>query len=179
MKRVDINETFPITVSLVDETTATMGIGETVYYDVRKQPGDVELSPAISGTLTESTVELGIYYTLVSIDEPGAYVVYATCSGFMVNSEEIIVNEENLYQLTKQNRHYNISVEDVIRENAIATASQTIRKVAVGNTDYIINKIKSDSDSDWSGSTVASGTVYAWYKDESDSIPYKMSGDGL
>jgi hypothetical protein len=178
MKRVDINETFLITVSVIDEINGIMATGETVYYDLRKQPGDVALSPAINGTLTESTTEAGIYSTLVSIDEAGSYIAYATCSGFIVDTEEIIVNEENIYDLTKQNRHYNLSVEDVVRENAIATASQTVRKVAVGNTDYIINKIKADSDSNWSSTTV-SGLVYAWYHNESDDVPYRMGGDGL
>jgi hypothetical protein len=175
MIRVDINEQFPITVALIDESTGGMASGETVSYDVRSIPGEVALSPPVSGTLTESSVEEGVYKTNLSFSEAGKYLFYATCSGFTTNTEEIIVNEENIYELTKQNRHYNISVEDVIRENAIATASQTIRKVAVGNTDYIVNRIKVDSDSDWSGATT-SGTIYAWYKDLSDSVPYKMGG---
>ena len=178
MKRANVNEIFLIVVSLIDETVAEMGTGETVYYDVRKQPGDTVLSPALSGTLTESTVEPGIYKTLVSIDDPGSYLVYATCSGFLVESEELVINEDNIADLVKQNRHYNISVEDVVRENTIATTSQTVRKVALGNTDYIINRIKSDTDSNWTTTTV-SGVIYAWYRNESDDVPYKMSGDGL
>jgi hypothetical protein len=175
MIRVDKNEQFPMTVALVDENTGGMATGETVYYEVRSLPGETALSPPVAGILTESSVEDGIYETTLSFSAAGKYLFYATCSGFTTNTEDILVNEESLYDLTKQNRHYNISVEDVIRENAIATASQTIRKVAVGNTDYIVNKIKMDSDSDWSGTT-ASGVIYAWYKDLSDSVPYKMGG---
>lgn len=176
MIRVDISEQFPILVSLIDENTGQLAGGQTVYYDIRKMD-DSSLSPPVAGTLTESSVESGIYRTEVSISTAGEYVVYATCSGFITNTEEVIVNPESIYELEKQNRHYNISVEDVIRENAVATPSQTIRKVDVGNTDYVISWIKRDSDTTWSGTTT-SGITYAWYRDVSDKVPYKM-GDPM
>lgn len=172
MIRVDKNETFPILVSLLDETTGALSSGRTVYYDIR-YVNNTSLSPPVAGTLTESTVEAGIYKGAVSIPSSGQYVIYATCSGFVTNTEEVIVNPESIYDLTKQNRHYNISVEDVLRENVVATASQTIRNVSVGNTDYVITEIKQDSDTTWSGTTT-SGVVYAWYSTTTDSIPYKM-----
>jgi len=172
MIRVDKNEIFPILVSLIDENTGQLAGGQTVYYDIR-QMNDFPLSPPIDGTLTESIVEPGIYRSEENIPTAGEYIIYATCSGFITNTEEVIVNPESIYDLEKQNRHYNISVEDVLRENAIATSSQTIRKVGLGQSDYTITKIKYDSDTTWSGTTT-SGVVYAWYRDEADCAPYKM-----
>ena len=149
MIRVDKNEIFPILVSLVDENTGQLASGQAVYYDIR-QADDSLLSPPISGTLSESLVELGIYRSTESIPVDGEYIIYATCSGFITNTEDVIVNPESIYDLERQNRHYNISVEDVLRENAIANASQTIRKVALGNSDYVITKIKNDYETIWS-----------------------------
>jgi hypothetical protein len=172
MIRVDKNEIFPILVSLIDEAAGQLAAGQTVYYDIR-QMNDSPLSPAVSGTLTESTVEPGIYKYEESIPTEGEYIIYATCSGFITNTEEVIVNPESIYDLEKQNRHYNISVEDVIRGNAVANASQIIRKVALGESDYIITRIKPDNDTTWSGTTT-SGIVYAWYRNEDECAPYKM-----
>jgi hypothetical protein len=176
MIRVDKNEIFPILVSLIDENTGQLASGQTVYYDIRDM-NDLPLSPPIAGTLPESAVEPGIYRTEESIPDGGEYIIYATCSGFIANTEEVIVNPESIYDLTKQNRHFNISVEDVIRENAIATPSQTIRKVGLGQSDYTITRIKYDSDTTWSGTTT-SGIVYAWYRNLDDCAPYKM-GDPM
>lgn len=178
MIRVDINENFTIAVTLIDETTGEAASGKNVSYDIRNQPDDSQLSPPVEGTLTESLVEPGIYTTVEVMDTAGNYLIYATCSGFISNTEELTVNEENIYDLAKQNRHYNTAVEDVIRENSTATASQTARNVAVGNTDYVLTHIKGNDESDWSG-TVASGIVYAWYKNVDDSVPYKMGGPGV
>ncbi len=176
MIRVDKNEVFPISVALIDENTGQMATGQTVYYDIRDM-NDLPLSPPIAGTLPESAVEPGIYRKDEYIPTDGQFIIYATCSGFTSNTEEVIVNPESIYDLTKQNRHYNISVEDVIRENTIATPSQTIRKVGLGQSDYTITRIKYDSDTTWSGTTT-SGVVYAWYRDEEDCAPYKM-GDPM
>jgi hypothetical protein len=172
MIRVDRNEQFPITVALLDENTGANVSDQTVYYDVR-YVNDTPLAPPVSGTLIESAVEDGIYRTTESISESGTYIIYATCSGFNNNVEALIVNEENIYDLTKQNRNYNISVEDVTRTNIVATASQLTRNVTLNNTDYLLTIIKNDVDNDW-GSTTVSGLVYAWYKTIYDEIPYRM-----
>lgn len=175
MIRVDIGETFPITVALWDEETGANASGRTVYYDIRDM-SDAVLSPPINGVLAESTTTAGIYKMTATINTAGRYVCYATCSGFFDSSEEIIVNPENIYTLVKQNRHYNISVEEVLRNNVTLTASQTTRKVGLNKTDYIITKIKGDVDGDWSTTTV-SGIVYAWYNSIIEDLPYKMGGD--
>ena len=177
MLRVDRGELFPITVALWDEVTGENASGRTVYYDIRDE-NDSVLSPPLNGVLPESTVTSGIYRTTVSIDIPGEYVCYATCTNFYSSTEEIIVNPENIYEIAKQNRNYNIAVEDVLRTNITPTASQTIRKVPVGNTDYIVTVIKSDSDSDWDTATT-SGVSFAWYRNITDDIPYRMGDDGL
>ena len=176
MIRVNINETFPIAATLIDETTGVPATGETVYYDVRKQPGDLALAPPLSGTLTESSIEPGIYSTLASVNTSGQYIIYATCSGFLSNTEELIVNQEDVIEIVKQNRHYNTSVEDVIRTTVTPTASQAARNVPLGLTDYVLTEIKADASLDWTGGTIASGIVYAHYRSESDDVPYKMGG---
>lgn len=172
MIRVKISEIFPVTVSLIDETTGQVATGKTVSYDIRKQPTDTMLSPPVAGTLTESLVEPGIYNALESISEAGTFVVYATCSGFLPNTEEIIVSPN-------YNRHYNTSVEDVIRNTAVPTASQAIRKVGLGKTDYVITRIKPESAADWTHSATVSGIVYAHYREMDDDVPYLMGGSGV
>lgn len=178
MLRADKNEYFPISVVLLDEYTGELVSGQTVYYDIRDADTDDPLFPTINGTVPESVVESGIYTIVESIPTAGEYIVYTTCSGFVSNTDEIIINEENIYELTKQIRHYNISVEDVQRTNVTPTTSQTARNVPLNQTDYIITKIKLDTDPDWDG-TVASGIVYAHYRLITDSLPYMMGDDGL
>lgn len=173
MIRADISEQFIILVQLVNEQTGSLATGETVYYDVRKSSDDSALSPAVSGTLIESTIEPGLYKNVESVSEPGQYIIYAICSGFITNSEELIVNPESIYDLTKQ---YNVFVEDVIRTNITPTASQTVRNVPLGETDFIINKIKKSSESDWTNTTI-SGIAWAWYKNVTDTLPYKMASE--
>lgn len=175
MIRVDKNEQFIITVALYDEDTNQNISGQTVYYDIR-DVDDLSLSPPASGVLNESSVESGIYRTTESVSEAGTYIIYTTCSGFNTNTEDLVVNEENIYDLTKQNRHYNIFVEDVIRTNVSVTPSQNTRNVPLNKTDYIITKLKPNDAVDWSDSATVSGTVYAWYKTLTDNVPYKMGG---
>ena len=176
MITVNISESFPITVALLDESTGTLSSGKTVHYDIRTMD-DISLSPPISGTLTESIVQEGIYKTSLSIPTSGNYICYAYAedTDFAASTEEIIVNTENIYDLTKNNYHYNLSIENVIRTNGTSTASQTARNVPLNRTDYVITRIKSDDASDWSN-PISSGTVYAHYETDSAIIPYKMGG---
>jgi hypothetical protein len=172
--KVSISESFPITVALIDEGTGSLVSGETVTYDVR-YVDDSPLSPPVSGTLTESTVEPGIYKETISIPVTGSFLYYAFCSTFITNVEEILVSSSASEDLIKQTYHHNISVEDVIRTNSTATASQIARNVPRNRTDYVITKIKDNSASDWSA-PVASGIVYAHYKNTNDRVPYMMGG---
>ena len=176
MINTNIGQSFTLTSVLEDEATREISSGETVYYDIRKQPGDTALSPAVSGVLLESSVEPGVYKNYVTINEAGNFIAYITCSGFFPATEDIYVAEENIVELIKQNRHYNISVEDVVRTSTTPTANQALRNVPLGLTDYVVTKIKSDSDSDWSGASVVEHTVYAWYSSDTDIAPYKMGG---
>jgi hypothetical protein len=175
--RVSKNEIFPIVVSLMDYETETLVTGETVYYDVRDSL-DNELSPTVSGVLTESSVEPGVYKEDISLSDSGSYTCYLTCSDFLSGTEEIIVNPEDIYELIKQNRHYNTSVEDVPRTLPYPNNSQFIRNVPLNKTDYIITRVKKDDELDWS-LTTASGIVYAWYRSNTDDFPYLMgASDG-
>lgn len=173
MIRANISEQFSITATLIDENNIQVS-GEVVKYDIRDN-NDAALSPPKYGVMTESTVSSGIYKTIISIDSPGLYTCYVTCSGYPTYAEDIIINPENIYEIAKSNLHYNLSVEDVLRTEDPPTPSQAARNVPLGKTDYVINKIKSDDASDWS-STVASGIVYAHYRSTSDAAPYKMGG---
>lgn len=177
MIRVDIAETFPITVSLVNELTSTLTSGATVTYDVRDS-SDNALSPPINGTLTESTVTPGIYKSLINIPTSGNYICYANSTGFITSTEEILVSEvsvDNVATLVRQTYHHNISVEDVLRTGVTPNASQVARNVPKGRTDYVITRIKDEADADWSGTTT-SGIVYAHYMDIAGLVPYKMAG---
>ena len=179
MITVKIGQQFPITVSLIDETEEGLSSGQTVYYDIRSFPSDLPLTPTKSGILIESVVEPGIYNGEASIDSSGNYIIYATCSGFLPNVENLTVEDDELSDLIKQNRHYNISVEDVIRETQSPTPSQEIRKVPEGKTDYVVTRIKRDEDLDWSGINVASSTLYAWYRENTDQVPYRVGESGV
>ena len=81
MIRVNISENFPVTVALLDENTGSLSSGETVNYDVRDL-NDSPLSPPISGTLTESSIEAGIYRASINIPTSGNYICYASANGF-------------------------------------------------------------------------------------------------
>ncbi len=87
MIRTNILEEFPITVILEDEDT-----GKLVSYDIRQQSDDLPLSPPLSGALPESSTMPGLYTKMISINVPGSYIVYITCSGFLTSGEEIIVD---------------------------------------------------------------------------------------
>ncbi len=169
-----MSESFPMVVSLLDEETNSLATGKVIYYDVRNLD-DSKLSPPVSGTLTESSIEGGIYKTSMSVDFSGNYICYITCSGFLSNTEELVINPENIYDIVKRNTNYNLSVEDVIRTNAVPTSSQIVRNVPLGYTDYIINKVKDDTENDWDNTTI-SGSIFAHYKSVNDLSPYKMSG---
>ena len=171
MIKVNTNETFTITAMPVDESTGTAVTGQTVSYYIRNASTDAAVS---NGTMTESLFEPGIYRKNLTVASAGNYIIYVTCTGYLSDSEALEVNDD-LLNLVKEGRHYNISVEDVLRTNATPTASQTTRKVPLGYTDYVVTKVKNDADADWS-SPIATGTVYAWYRTITDTVPYLMGG---
>ena len=174
MIRVNTGEAFPILVSLLDETTGSLVSGQMVTYDIRTVDDSV-LSPPVSGTLIESTVSPGLYKITETLSNPGVYICYATCSGYLTNTEEIMVNEYNIYDMMRSNRHYNISVEDVTRSTVTPTESQVARNVPFNKTDYILTKIKGDDALDWTN-PIASGIIYAWYESIDSSTPFRMGG---
>lgn len=175
MIEASINESFPISVTLLDEELAQLVSGQLVTYDIRTFD-DLELSPPVSGTLTESSVEGGIYKAEISIPLPGTYICYATCSGFFASSEDIVINYENCIDVAKYNLPHNISVIDIQRTSVSGTLSQVVRQVPYGKTDYIVTLVKRDTDLDWSN-PVASGINYAWYESLASNLPYMMGGE--
>lgn len=177
MIKANIDELFPVSVTLLDEETARLVSGQIVTYDVRTFD-DVILSPPVSGTLAESAVEGGIYKTQISLPDAGTYICYVAAEGFFTNYEEIVVYEENAVEVAKRNYPHNLSVVDVVRTTAHddRTPSQILRNVPFGKTDCITTFVKSDDDSDWN-SPVASGTVFAWYESLESILPYMMGSE--
>ena len=175
MIEVNKNELFPIVVSLLDESRGELMGSRTVTYDIRTI-NDNHLIPPVTGTLSESSVENGIYKTELSLSEAGSYICYATCSGFISSTEEILINEVNPVDVFKYNLPYNISVIDVPRTTISGTTSQINRGVSVGDTDYVVTLIKRDDDLDWSN-PVSSGVSYAHYTSMSSNLPYMMGGE--
>lgn len=175
MLQVEVNESFPLTVTMTGDSIDDIVTGLTVNYDVREFPGDVSLVPPKIGVLSESAVVSGVYSTILSISSAGNYIIYVTCAGFFSGVEEVLVVDNNAISTSAASFHYNLSVENVLRTSTTPSASQIIRKVPLGKTDYVITKIKRDHDVDWS-SPISQGSVYAWYKDEHDKVPYKMGG---
>lgn len=174
MIEANINESFPISVTLLDEGNSQLISGQVVSYDIRMLD-DLALTPPISGVLVESTVESGVYKKAFSLPSAGAYICYITCSGFFTNSEDILINEYDTTEVAKYNLPYNISVIDVNRTESPGSASQIARNVPLGKTDYITTLIKRDADLDWSN-PVSSGNSYAHYTSIADNLPYKMGG---
>jgi hypothetical protein len=171
------NELFPITVSLLDDVTAELVADQIVTYDVRTID-DALLSPPISGSLSESIVEGGIYKTQISLPDSGTYICYAFCDGFVAGTEEIMISNENIYEVTKANRPHNFSIIDVPRAtvSGAASASQISRKVPPGRTDYIVTIIKNDDALNWDN-PVSSGISYAHYNSVNDELPFAMGGE--
>lgn len=177
MIEANINESFPVSVTLLDEELAQLVSGQVVTYDIRNFDDSV-LMPPVSGTLNESTVEGGIYKIQLSLPKAGTYICYVVADGFFTNSEEIVVREESAIDVAKRNYPHNLSVIDVVRTTADAdrTPSQILRNVPSGKTDYITTFVKSDSDSGWDF-PVASGTVFAWYESSESTLPYMMGAE--
>lgn len=173
MIEASVNESFPIAVTLMDEEMARLVAGQVVTYDVRTL-NDLELSPPISGTLHESSVENGIYKAEINLTDIGSYICYATCSGFFTSSEEILINN-SFIDIVSCSFPHNISVTDVVRSSVDIerTTSQINRQVPFGKTDYILTAIKRDTDVDWSN-PVSSGVSYAHYSSIDALLPYRM-----
>jgi len=177
MIKVNKNETFPLLVSLLDEGREQLINGKVVTYDVRTID-DQELTPTVSGVLTESTTTSGIYHTSLSLPLPGSYIAYVTCNGFISEAESILISEENIYDLTRTHYPFNSKVMDVTRTTAYdeRTPSQIARHVPYGKTDFIVTVIKHDYELTWNN-PVASGISYAHYLTEDSMLPYMMAGE--
>ena len=91
MIRVGASELFTVSANLIDELTGMAYSGGVVLYDIRRIPYDLSPTTTASGVLTESLDTPGVYATTISINDPGAYLAYATCSGFAPAAEEIVI----------------------------------------------------------------------------------------
>ncbi len=165
--------------SVTDESnTLVSGISPTAFtVDLFKPDGE-----EVGNQIDTDVVELseGHYRAEFTPNETGTWYMTVYHGDYFPwgKSDDILVYASDFDTVTasvKQNRNYNVSVEDVIRENISSTASQTARSVSRGRTDYIVTQIKGDDTTTWSGSTT-SGISYAWYRTVADTIPYKIGG---
>jgi hypothetical protein len=163
---VDKNEQFILTASFISDFLLLEGAD--VSYEIYDD-SDIVVS---SGTMAESSVQPGIYKANESISEGGYYICYINTEDRSI-AEQIEVNNDTDYLLAKQNRNYNISIEEVVLTN-VPTGTQVDRNVKQGNTDYVIERVKEDGNDDWIGTT-ASGNVYVWY--QQNSRPFKVGGN--
>lgn len=106
-------------------------------------------------------------YTFVA--DGGALLLEYDRYAYGVNDAGSLETEiDGIGKLIKQVRQWNIATEDVL-----ATVVIPNRNVAIGKTNYILIKIKEDSDSDWSN-PIREEKIYAWYKYVGDDRPYYM-----
>jgi len=95
--RVHTSDSFPVTSTIIDEFNNQVS-GESIYFDVRYMD-DSYLVPPNTGKFVESTIASGIYVANITIDSPGSYVCYVTCSGFSTTAKEVLVEEKRLAEL--------------------------------------------------------------------------------
>ncbi len=57
-----------------------------------------------------------------------------------------------------------------------ATTIQAVRKVGIGRLDYVVLKVKKNSDTNWD-SPLDEQTLYAWYYNLGEQNPYKLDTD--
>jgi hypothetical protein len=166
--------------TVIDESnTLVSGISPTAFTSDLFEPSGQE----VSNQIDVDTIELGSghYRTEFIPNEIGTWylTVYHDTYFPWGKSDSIQIYQsdfDEITELVKQNRNYNVSVEDVVRKNVTQNASQAARNVPMDKTDYIITRIKGDNDATWSETTV-SGISYAWYKSITDTLPYKMGDE--
>ena len=106
-------------------------------------------------------------YTFVA--DGGALLLKYDRYAYGINDAGNLETEiDDIGKLIKQVRQWNISTEDVLANSVISS-----RNVAIGKTDYVLIKIKEDSDPDWSN-PIREEKIYAWYRYVGDDRPYYM-----
>lgn len=172
MIKSSIDELFTLMVSIVDQNELPI-TGADVYYNIRTLD-DAQLTPAVSGTLSESSMTEGVYSTELAISTADSYIGYIYGTGFATVAKNIMIYDESLESIFQSSLLHNLLVETVVREGS-ATTSQMLRNVGVGKTDYVITKAKRQSDTDFT-SPVGSGISYAYYRSPYSDKPYLMGG---
>lgn len=163
--------------NVIDESnTLVSGISPAEFYVDLFNPDGQEVSNQIDVDIIE--LSRGHYRSEFTPNETGTWYITIYHDFYFPwgKSDDVSIYDSDFDIITeavKQNRNYNISVEDVVRENVTPDASQTLRNVPLNHTDYIITRIKEDSEATWSEAT-ASGISYAWYRSIEDKLPYKM-----
>ena len=178
MIKANYDEEFTLTVSVIDEGVGMVS-GLSVSYEILTED---EATLVDSGTMWESTTVSGVYLyttyiTETEYDANGTLyrVYYKTPSGYTDGADDIMIYDD-LYKLTEQNRHYNLSVENVLAYTADIVPAQNPRNLSDNVTNFVITKIKSEKSANWDSADIH--YVYAWYQTVGDKIPYKMGKRG-
>ena len=173
MIKANYDEDFTLTVAVVSEDGMVTGLSNVTF----EVWNDDEDYMAHSGTMVESAKLGGIYIYTMHITK-AEYDSYGTLwrayfdapTGITDGAEDIMINDD-LYELVRENRHYNLSVENVLALNA-EIPNPNPRNITDNVTNFVKTKIKAEGDANWDSADVH--YVYAWYKTTSDKIPYKM-----
>jgi len=173
MIKANYDEDFTLTVAVVSEDGMVTGL-TTVTFEIWD---DDENNLIDSGTMVESSKVLGIYIytTHITKSEYDSYgtlyrVYFETPAGITDGAEDIMINDD-LYELVRENRHYNLSVENVL-VLAAEIPNPNPRNITDNTTNFVKTRIKAEGDANWDSADVH--YVYAWYKVLGDKIPYKM-----
>ena len=174
MIKANYDEDFTLTVAVVSEDGMVTGL-TTVTFEIWD---DDEANLIDSGTMVESAKVPGIYIytTHITKSEYDSYgtlyrAYFETPAGITDGAEDIMINDD-LYELVRENRHYNLSVENVLAYTADIVPAKNPRKLSDNVTNFVKTKIKAEGDANWDSATVH--YVYAWYETVGDTIPYKM-----
>jgi hypothetical protein len=86
MINANASDNFPISATLVDDD-GVLDSGKVVSYSIRL----LDDSVVKTGLLVESSIDSGIYSSIVSLDK-GSYMCYVSCDGYNTSAEEILIN---------------------------------------------------------------------------------------
>lgn len=176
MIKANYDEDFTLTVAVLSEDD--MATGLTVTYEIWTED---EATMIDSGTMAESSEVPGIYLYTTHVTQSeytthgSLYRAYfKTPSGYSDGGDDIMINDD-LYKLVRENRHYNLSVENVLTIGSEITATNP-RNLSTGVTNFVKTRIKAESQANWDSATP--NLVYAWYQTVGDQIPYLMGKKG-
>ena len=155
MIKANYDEDFTLTVAVVSEDGMVSGL-TNVTFEIWTED---EANLIDSGTMVESSKIAGIYIYTTHVTK-AEYDTYGTLyrayfdapAGYTDGAEDIMINDD-LYELVRENRHYNLSVENVL-VLAAEIASPNPRNLSDNVTNFVKTRIKAEGDANWDGADV-------------------------